>query len=439
MVKKAQSLDTVTKEEELVAEVKPEQITEVFKSIVDSVPSVNGKRPRVQSLTDKPVLCVGGRVIELTPIEPKDLPSDVLDHQRGYHFKGQMLGDGRSGRWNNTLLRNLTAMEMSWWVAKVSNTVIYMSNGSELIAQDAIGYGTDDYYEDFGAAPMGVASGAKSVLAVVGSQIHTDTLYIEENNYVNNSSIRCKSSLSLNDSNLISVEISSKEAIHITKSNLTDVTANMADYISFRESRLSKAWFHGLKSVMLTKVSNNQEFTISLYGMDLDLNIEDVWLQPSNITSYARTPWSRSPTSRHTKVNISRRIDYGYFSSRESVPFVRINETDILVGGILFTAKELFPEQLVARVRDTGDGPLPVEQPHPLQSPWSHNSYDARLSQPYYSRSVRGGDLFNRVANIIFDYHRDNVVGKTGEILVQSLLEQIRSRVSLFVELKNIL
>lgn len=169
-----------------------------------------------------------------------------------------------------------------------------------------------------------------------------------------------------------------------------------------------------------------------------DLYIADVSLTGFDGVFQQLTPEISSykdPSRPHAvQFNINRRVDYGHFSAKQPVPFIRLGALDLVVGGEIFKASEFFPTPStdvypvvkdVTQVQDFGFRP-------------GYPRYDLPVVSNTGS-TYRGSMLWNRAAKVIFGWNYGKTpIGVSGENLVNALIEQIKSRISLYVEFNNL-
>jgi hypothetical protein len=111
------------------------------------------------------------------------------------------------------------------------------------------------------------------------------------------------------------------------------------------------------------------------------------------------------------------------FNAIGSLPFVRLNDFDILVNGEIFLAKEFYPEYFTKNTKPPADAVTTFTP--------------SFINAPSWVSLERGSPLWDRAAKIAFHYNT-KAIGKAGNDIVKALLEAIRSRIGLYIEVYNL-
>ncbi|QGH72010.1 hypothetical protein N1M2_147 [Klebsiella phage N1M2] len=389
-----------------------------------------GELMRPDRITDMPLVIIAGDKIELK--ECKDLPIDkycvpvgvqlgaTRDSMKLYKDKDQAL-----------------LSKMKWYTFTTAGLEVIISSGSTLVVRECLSVNDYWYEED---EPRG-----KSKLIMAGAMLETSNLVVRGTATVNNSSLIAQNHVELVSSNITTTMISSGSNITVRDSVLTDCgfLNHTQSYTSLIKCRMTGAKISGFKRVNLNRVEAYEHSRFNLNGWargsdtGASLEIKDITLNTMNghfgSINEALSNWTDVSNSwAEPTINISRRIDYGQFSSLEMIPFARVGKFDLLVGGEVFLATDFFPV-------DKGETyPVPSKQ---VQVPGLSGDYTANYGIGLLNTGAhyRGTMVWNRAAKIIFGYqYGKQPIGKTGEAMVNTLVEQIKSRIGIYVELSNL-
>lgn len=385
---------------------------------------LEGRRNRVSNITDKPILNIAGVDIELTKLEMEKTQIYGLTRQgmisRPYGYDN-ILAISRDDR-NQSLPYNsnekLSAGNTEWYTATYAGVEFVLSQGSELIVTDSLSAGQPWDYTELRTDPV--------KLTLLASTVECQFLNVVSNSSLNNTFIHSES-LSLTKAMCAACYFNSN-----TNINLFDVDARSCNiyeckYLYLNSCYMENVHIHGPRNINLRNVKDRyNRFHFSLYcRQEMDLSIDCGLAEHAawhSITS--SMAMNDDSMYRNAELRIKRRIDYGTFSSQENIPFIRLNDVDMVVQGEVFFAKDFFPEYFGSPQKPSNNleigyngGPF-----SPINATWA--------------KFERGGELWEKAAKIAFP--NSNIIGKNGHDLIKTLLDQIRSRIGLYVELHNL-
>lgn len=388
-----------------------------------------GFRRCVDSVKDKPLLIVAGSEVELTK----------LDHVNIYRVGGKVVGrklKAYHDMTNNNVLslpgsglmyrmtpyetEVLTNSECEWWTATVRDVEIIMSSGSELFVDSELMTGYEHSYRD-----RETESNPK--LTLIGAKLDCKTLSVAGDVVVNNSQI-VSNYVDLVESSISASHLSAHNgAINVTDTVLSSSSIHDTRNISIRESELISVSLSGGSSIQVRKGLNfGGLFSLGLYSKhELGMSLSGELHTFSAFQHIGNKQLPSNDTYYQSNINISRRVDYGVFNAVGSLPFTRLNDFDILVNGEVFLAKEFYPEYFTKETKPSSD----------VVSPFTPSYMQAPACS--WANLERGGVLWERAAKIAFRYNT-KVIGKAGNDIVKALLEAIRSRVGLYIEIYNL-
>lgn len=436
------------KAKEVAVELKTVEVPQNVLGVIDDVPFLNStkseaRRPYMNNPNHEPIVEIAGKQFEMKDIELKDIPAKIgsfISHhtpedenvlrprfqiQRSYN---------NVGRWrpeHQTLLRS----DLKFKHLQVDNTDIYISTGSSLIITDAI----DSLNYLSGATPA--SSDDKSILVVIASSITTKSLAFAGGSVLFNSVVE-GDYVTLIDSTIDRSNVSGASGnITIDDSDITDSNLYVSQYTTITDTRITGLRITGVMSLTLDRVKSSGEFYFSTYGDGgnrLDLNISNQYLHKyEGNGQYVQELKGYSPAVDYpihrggNTLNIRRRVDYGVFSAVAPVSFIRLNQYDLLVDNVAFSVKDFFPE-----VINSGEqSPKPFESSGPF-GPFSPTpvSYTSGFGSGMHNRH---SDVWKRASKVVFGGNKA-VIGKSGEALISSLLDQIKSRIGLYIEIYSL-
>lgn len=438
------------KAKEVAVELEPVEVVELANKLVveeglglEDVPFLaprqvlEARRPYINDPKHEPIVEIAGKQFELKDVEIKDIPvalgsvipfyrdvDNIFENQRTRH-------KGGSGKW--TFGQKLAHKDLKFKHLQVDGLDIYISTGSKLIISDTL-Y-RDDYYGDAPFVGHDNKYG-KPALVILASSVITKTLSFLGNTILFNSVIESNNSITLIDSSVTHSSIQGPaQYLSIDDSRIESSRLFAANYMSVSDSDVYGIGITGLGSITLTRATGGQDFVFAIFGdgsRSLDFLSTNQYLHTFDFSGgYAPllkdyTPVADYPTYHGSNViTIDKRVDYGFFSAVKPLPFLRLNQCDLLVGGEIFSVKDFFPEYLTAE--------QPVKQPQPF----GEFSSPMVFSSSFGSVHNRNSPVWKRAAKIAFGRPKA-VIGKSGEVIVNSLLDQIKSRINLYVELNSV-
>jgi hypothetical protein len=416
--------------------VKGEDICFDFRPTVKGRP---GRRASVDSVKDTPLVFIGGVAVELTKVETKDLPRSVALHTRHMRHSSNILipADNNRfhiGQWSNNSSVILPD-DIQWYHFELAGIKVYLSQGSELIINE--NFSIDNYYEyDF--SEDGEYESEEHLLTLVGSSLVTNRLSLRGSTYLNNTEIHTRESVELYRATVLTSSVRSKRNVNINKSTIRSSSFGESSSLSVVDSNMTQTFITTAGDIVLREVTSHALFRYNGYTGSARFNfiVEKTNLHPWEIYLHLGDKANKyTPTENYSSViniRIDARIDYGYFSAITAVPFVRLGVHDIIAGDEIFTAKEFFPELFLKK----DDEPVSISTPG-LYPSSMYSSNHIPMVTPVWTRMERNGDLWQRAAKVIF-HNNKKAIGKVGENLVTGLLEQIKSRIGLFIEVKTL-
>lgn len=388
-----------------------------------------------------PIVEIAGKVHELKEVDKAEVLS-IMDKSR-YIDQNDDLTQGSQGRHSDTNRWNrcgpITLKDITFKHVSVDGVDIYVSNGSELIITNGLDLG---YYHDQ------IIDKKKPSIILLLSRINTKNLNALGKNVLINSTVTVGESVSLLDAGLTDTIINGHNgAATIDDSTVLDSSLNVSAYVTITDSKLTGARIYGLSTLTLDRVSGGHDFTLSLYTnkyKEFNLAINNQYIHSLDYhhgvqSTDGYTSLDDFPRFDNGLVlNIEKRVDFGYFAAVKSIPFIRLNQFDLLVGGEIFSVKEFFPELIDENAQKPT--PVPVSPQYGTYGEYSRPGGYAPpqvfpLTPGYWSRS---SEVWKRAARVAFDTNGKKVIGKTGELIINSLLDQIKSRINLYVELNTL-
>lgn len=392
-------------------------------------PNNDTRRPYLSSPTHEAIVEVAG--VKYTPesIDLKEVP-----FSNPYLSGKNALGGRGSDKTNNGNWRNdhtLSYDQLDFKHVKLGNVDLYITAGSEFIISDVL---TEAHRWD--EHRLAGDKALKNVLVVIASTVKAKTLSVLGTTTLRNSKITSEEGINLVDSRIIlsTVKINSGY-IYIDDTDIQSSWLQSDNGMNVHDSHLRNVDLCNFDNIVLERIDGSGDFSINMgYKSKLALRVENTHLHKYDYACYnadsinGYNPVSNAPLYNIATVNVVRRIDYGTFSAAIDVKFLRVNENDILVGGKLFTIKDFFPEYIVSKE------PKPVEDPH-YGPGYNPRPWPGTSPVSYYSRD---SEVWKKAASIAFQQNKV-VIGKAGEAIVYQLLEQIKSRINLYVELNALI
>lgn len=439
---------------EVVEVVQSDDSDDDLTACFDNAISANNKRgkrfntSRGLEITDPPIVRIGTEEIKLEEITFQEFEKTCPRNssQEGL-FYGRMAPDFSNANYGiEEYYPNKDKLKHYRFIH--NGITVCITSGSKLIVREEMkkhqwGWQDEDDKKN------------NPVMIIVASSIECEKLYSPDKIYVMNSRLIFKEAVTLQTVDIVN-SWSAGKILSMEKSNLESSRLEGSDFISLNDSRLQKIKLSGFKSVHITKVmsyaysTRDVGFNLSIIGYKpgFDLEIKDVSLgdfdagiftyNKYSIVENTERPWV-TPT-----IEIKRRIDYGYFSGKTSVPFVKIKDYGIMVDGEVFTYSEFFATGKLETdpypkgfVPESQANPTPGYLPPPSFNPYSLSGKPSYINDHFFgSRGV----TFNRAVKIISgNRNTENApVGGLITNLGETLIEQIKSRLNVINELESL-
>lgn len=431
--------DATFKAESEVGEIKPGK-GEYFQFVSNS--DSDGESRTVNVLYKDPKVTVCGKVIELKKEEKH--PTGIISYYSdcyGKHANRNWIQFSNHGRYDQHEMPE--NFKIQWWSANVNGVKIWLTQGSYLMVSEHLG--SDEWGYD--GDENGQVPNEKKELVLIGSSVICKHLSVIGRTVLNNSSITAGNYIDLKRSTIVATSISMDCNANINSSMINSLRCYGGEYLTLTHSQVRNVTLPQYGRVHLKDVNtiNGREsgFNLNIYGAgnnkSLTLDIRNIDLPGFNVTlgngndTFAAYLADNDNNSKSIPLVIETRVDFGFFSGLTPIGFIRLGSNDILVGDQVFTAKEFFgkaDQKTQPEVVDTSRTTLRET------SPYHNTSFGIGVlgTGDYYKGSL----VWNRAAKALFGYkHRNMVIGKSGEAMVNTLVEQIKSRLGLYVEIQN--
>lgn len=371
---------------------------------------------RLMNINDEPRVSIKGTVCN--PVEiPREKWADYgLDHFNYRRDNNILTLPVNNANMAQYTYEHLSSENVKFYVLQVGHIEVIMSSGSSLVLKQGF---VDDAMSEFGDIPPSRATR----LTLIGSGIEARDLEVQGKNILNNTIIDVEKAVCLVESKISAAAIISVETaavvkttlnstrfmytkcLHISESYLSDLSIQGTEYTEFRNCKC----YSGRHVAFSFNHLNKPRFKVTsqLFGHE-----------GHHYASFGKKQPDLS-------LSITRRIDYGYFIALDNIPFIRANHKDILVGGMLFTAAELFSQ-------------FEKETPKPSFTPINPigGYYPVPEVRDGWTSTLRNGELWNRVAKLVFQ--DEPLLGKGADKVIMDLIAQIKSRVEIYIELDNL-
>lgn len=392
---------------------------------------------KVFNLSDLPSVKIAG--IEV-PVVRCDTPKGTASYNnRAMRFKGEfpvVTGSlGHSSEINYAPYRVLNPKEVTWYKANISGYEIYLTSGSQLHVETALS--KSPYGDEFNEYPETVTQLTRLIL--VASDIRCKYLNIEGAVLLNNVKFDVSGSLTLSKSIMAAMNVREVKECYIVDSDISYSSTRQTKFLTIKDSYISGMNISGIDSVSVTESDIFNPLKLSTWavqGKPMPLTIHGVRLRGGEYdfgglsTDAGIEMGHLHSTSFSTRgFVIERAVDIGHFSGINPIPFIRFGKNNMVVNGEMFLASEFYPinDRDASIVRK-----LPVEQPQP------YGGYrNVTPFQPSFEFGLPGPNtpLWNRALKVLYpETYKTIIPGKMGEMLVSTLLEQIRSRINIFTE-----
>ena len=332
----------------------------------------------------------------------------------------------------------MTKEKIRWYKLALPEIDVFITQGSELVIEDRIsvhcGWEGDD--GDWITPP----EGKKPVLFVVGSIIRCKSIAVGSNVTVNNSSIEVAGHLDFIASRITGSRINARDAIDIYNSGIHTSVYEGINRLGVRNSRwLRDISITGFDNVNIIKSTASGKFRVNngwhaIPGLGIDIieaHLVDFTADFTNFhKEFAKVhgvdkPWLGNG------LKIRRRTDYGYFSGTSPIPFVRCGDYNIATPANMYLANDIDSTSFPKEKKE-----LTYQPQYGFRDAYQAPSLSDDNS---YTSTMRGGKFWEKARKDCFPSPNPKVgknpIGAIGENLIQSLIDQVKSRVKLYVEM----
>lgn len=389
---------------EKVSEVTLADEAEMFKDDIIE----GGRGEQEHSLP--PVAIVAGTSLDLVLCDPKDLPFGNYDWY---------VGNSQKGLYSDVQWEELSSAK-EIWRATHNGMDIYLSRGSRLVV-DSIG---EAYAWEQGTNGK---DGVVKYIILLGSTVTGSCLSASGKNKITNSVVNARY-MDIDKLSLVSTRITAESNLGITDSYITNGSLSCKT-ISIYNGTIYDISLRTSGNIFMRDVRTmGNKFEISIYPYTVNGNI-DINISNTVLTEfkYILNPDQELLSEMlgdnsfgNPTIEIKRRIDYGYFSAVDPVPFVRTNLDGILANSAYFKAEEFMTTSKPVEDRAITYGGFTRK----------HESND------YPEGCYIGAKIFRKLERVITGNGKNKFtpVGSNGNRLVNALHEQISSRLNLYVE-----
>lgn len=391
------------------------------------------------TLLSAPKLIIAGKDIELTELKAQEYPSSL--RTTFYTADNDDLlvsGHGPAERSTNYPGQSLAREHCKIYKAVVNGTDIFMTTGSYLEIKDTlVKNGCSDPW-DLETELCGSESDKNPTVVMIGSTIVASTLNVNGGVLLNNSRVETKTAY-LQNSTIVATRLLSEETVDLDSTNIKYSTITGTKWLRSNKSELINVDLSGIPHITLERVTSAGDGTFRLSTWStkgrLSLRISDTMLTDfSMFFNTEALEGLKDENGIDNTITIARRVDYGYFSGIKHVPFVRVNKFDIIVDSTVFSGKELNPHSFPKE---------PAKEDEIISAPpYAYPNNPSYRPVGFSINGSRMDDTWTKARKIIssqaagHNYSaRQNPLGSLGEGLVDTLVDQIRSRSKLYVEL----
>lgn len=391
----------------------------------------------VREVHQKPILIIKGKQIPLTENPPGQSPFVDVG---SYIHDGKLIQTStqRSATGGNWQERQISSdFKPKWYSTVVDGIVFNLSSGSFIEIRESIDHYGWDYDE---ITPR--STNTQKTIVCLASKVRCNYFLIEGKVILNNSVIDAEQNVTLRGCIVACSNITSKYNAEVSHSRVSQSSFYNGNYISVKDkSNIERMYLSGLARVNLTGIRTYEDFRINTHARynsptpsleikDQNLNQFDCYMGDVEEAIKIFTTGENRKFS-EMQLKIERRIDYGAFTGITPIPFIRVGDHSLLVAGELFTGEEFFG----LAQQDTQPKPIDPTVYRPEETSFRPNYGIGVLGGGSY---YKGSLVWNRAAKVLYGYkHKNLVVGKSGESLINALVEQIKSRIGLYVEINN--
>ncbi|QBZ70695.1 hypothetical protein pETSU_114 [Edwardsiella phage pEt-SU] len=401
-------------------------------------PEQRTRRKRGTDYKDEPIIYIAG--VKQEGVKLDKAPKNAGGGEYRYNSNNPLAVSGSAAqRFNPGEV--ITEEPIQWYHVVLPEIDIYITQGSELTIEDRVN--AHSGWEGEEGDWIGQAKDTKPELIIIGSVVRCSSISLGSLARFNNSNVETNGHIDTINSRIHGCRIFAYNSIDLYNCGLYSSRIDNNNRLIIRNSNyLRNLHISGFDNVDLLKVHNSGEFRIHAGWQPtagLGLNIADCHLTDfsgdfrGSVEQYAKEYGDKKPWQGNGMV-IRRRTDYGYFAGSAPVPFVRCGDYNISTSNNLYLAKEIdqvsFPKE---------KAPLAYQ---PQFGGGFRSDYQPPLSMEdnSYTMGLRGGKLWEKARKDCFtnpnnhEQHK-RPIGAIGDNLIQSLVEQIKSRIKLYVEL----
>lgn len=377
-------------------------------------------RPKypMSRVTDKPLLVVGGKQIELKEVElPTDYFFSNIGHRRfpsNYRF---------NSRFNPQEMKSVDK-EPKWYGAEVNGIQFFLTNGSHVEIERLNNNTTSG---------SNVSDGRKPAIKIGYSSVVVECLGIRSYEETKLFNVGIKAGyLGLDNVKLADGHLHIDNSCDLSNVDLVIFNVSTARSLRIEQFTGQRLSLNGFDSIIIHSVNcycyDDNAFILELpTNKSVDLVISKTSLNDFKFIHYGRDLATGIDTQ--SKIVINKRLDYGYIVGVNPVPFVKVGKSSILVGEKLFTVVEM-----LGKISANTLGEIT-----PL-SPWYPTP---TFGSPRTLDPLVGKDTADKAYAVAFhngangkapDHQPDQIVVD----IVQTTIDQIRSKVKVFALIETL-
>lgn len=397
------------------------------------------QRQRGGDYNDDPIVYIAGTKRE--PAKMDKEPANVGSHHYYRSTSNPLEVAGMSGQ--RFAPDDITLKErIRWYHVALPEIDVYITQGSELTIDDRItahcGWEGDE--GDW----IGPKEGQRPELFIIGSVVKCRSLSMGSVVKVNNSTVETSGHIDAINARIFGCRINAFQSIDLFYCGLYTSRIDSANRFMLRHSNyIRNLSLGGFDFINLSKIHNTGSFRIHAawsptagLGLDIaDCHLTEFSADFMGFTEIFGKQYGTNKPWQGNGLYIRRRVDYGYFAGATPVPFVRCGDYNIATPHNLFLADEIdtvsFPKekQELTYQPQFGVGLRPYGE-----------GYSGLGDDNSYTMGLRGGKLWEKARKDCFGNNpnrpdKKRPIGAIGDNLVQSLVDQIKSRVKLYVEM----
>lgn len=378
---------------------------------------IRPKYPMTQ-VTDKPLLVVSGKHIELKEVE---LGNDYFFSNHGYRRIP------KNYRFNSHFSQhemNKADKEPKWFGAEVNGIQFFLTPGSHVEIERL----TNN--TEFNSA---TADGRKPTVKIAYSSIVVESLGVRSYEEIKLFNVGIRASyLGLDNVKLLDGHF------HIDNScDLSNVDLSIFNVSTARSLRIDQFTGHRLS---LNGFGNINIHSVSCYCNDenafiLELPVNksvDLVISKTSLNDFKFIHFGRELATgidAKSKICINKRLDYGHIVGVKPVPFIKVGKSSILVGEKLFTAVEMLGKISMSTLGEI----TPLSPWYPTPAFGTPRTLDPLVGKDTADKAY--AVAFHNGANgKVPDHQPDQIVVD----IVQTTIDQIRSKVKVFALIETL-